>query len=153
MYCCCLVTKSCLILHDPMDWPGFPVLHHLPEHVHWISDTVQPSHPLLCSSFHLQSFPASGSSPVSQLFTSGGQSFGSSASASVLPLSIQSWFPLGLTGGLIFLLSKGLSRVFYRTTVQKQFFGVLPSLGSISHIHIWLLERLYPWLYWPLSTK
>ena len=65
-----------------------------------------------------QSFPASGSFPMSQLFASVGQNIGASASASVLPMNIQSWFPLGLTG-LISLLSKGLSRVFSRTTVQK----------------------------------
>ena len=72
-----------------------------------------------------QSFPASESFPISRLFASGGQSIGASASASVLPMSIQSWFPLGLTG-LISLLSKGLSRVFSSTTVWKhQFFGYL----------------------------
>ena len=71
----------------------------------------------------LQSFPASRSFPMSQLFVSGGQSIGVSASASVLPMNIQDWFPLGLTG-LISLGSKGLSRVFSSTTIQKhQFFG------------------------------
>ena len=96
--------------------PGFPVHHQLPElaqtHVHWVSDVIQPSHPLLP---HLsscpQSFPASGSFPMSQLFASDGQSIEASASASVLPKNIQGWFPLGLTG-LISLQSKGLSRVF-----------------------------------------
>ena len=76
----------------------------------------------------LQSFPASGSFQISQLFTSGGQSIGVSASASVLPMNIQDWFPLGLAG-LISLQSKGLSRVFSNTTVQKhQFFGAQLSL-------------------------
>ena len=95
-------------------------------------------HPTISSSVvpfssHLQSFPASGSFLMSQFFTSGGQSVGVSASASVLPMSIQGWFPLGLTG-LISLLSKGLSRVF--STVQKhQFFSAQPSLWSNSHIH------------------
>ena len=75
----------------------------------------------------LQSFPASGSFQMSQFFTSGGQSIGASASVSVLPMNIQDWFPLGLTG-LISLRSKGLSRVFSSTTVQKhQFLGVQPS--------------------------
>ena len=89
------------------------------------------SHPIISSSvnlfsFCLQSFPASGSSPKSQLFTSGGQSTGASASGSVLPMNIKGWFPLGLTG-LISMLSKGLSRVFSNTTVEKdQFFGVQP---------------------------
>jgi len=89
----------------------------------------------------LQSFPASGSFPVSRLFASGGQSIGASASASVLSMNIQSWFPLGFTD-LISLVSKGLSRVFSNTTVQKhQFFGTQPSLWSNSHICTWLLEK------------
>ena len=88
----------------------------------------------------LQSFPASGSFLMSWLFTSGGQGIGVSASASVLPRNIQGWFPLGLTGW-ISLQSKGLSRVFSNTTVQKhQFFGTQPSLWSNFHIHTWLLE-------------
>ena len=88
-----------------------------------------------------QSFPASGSFPVSQFFTSGSQSIGVSASGSVLPLNIQDWFPLGWTGW-ISLQSKGLSRVFSNLTVQKhQFFGAQPSLWSNSHIFTWLLEN------------
>ena len=84
----------------------------------------------------LQSFPASGPFPVSQFFVPGGQNIGSSATASVLPMNIQGWFPLGLTE-LIFLLSKRLSRVFSNTTVQKhQFFGAQLSSQSNSHIHI-----------------
>ena len=100
-------------------------------------------HPSISSSVipfssYLQSFPASGSFPVSQFFTSGGQSVG--ASASVLLMSIQCWFPLELTD-LISLLSRELSRVFSNTTVQNhQFFGTLPSLWSNSHIHTWLLD-------------
>ena len=87
----------------------------------------------------LLSFPPSGSFLMSQLFTSGGQTIGSSGS--VLPMNIQDWFPLGLTG-LISLQSKGLSRVFSNTTVQKhQFFGDQPSLWSNSHIPTWLLEK------------
>ena len=101
--------------------PGFLVLHYLPEfawtHVHWVSDAIQPFHPLSSPSSCLQSFPASGSFPMSQLFTSGGQSTGASASASVLLRNIQGWFPLGLSG--LILLSKGLSRVFSNTTVRK----------------------------------
>ena len=90
----------------------------------------------------LQSFPASGFFPVSRLFISGGQSIGASASASVLPMNIQGWFSLGLTG-LISLWSKGLSRVFSNTSVQKhQFFSTQPSLWSNSHIHMWLLEKI-----------
>ena len=88
-----------------------------------------------------QSFPASGSFPMSQFFASGGQSIRVSASASVIPVNIQDWFPLGWTG-LISLQSKGLSTVFSNTTVQKhQFFGTQPYLWSNSHIHTWLLEK------------
>ena len=90
---------------------------------------------------HLQSFPALGSFPMSQFFKSGGQSIGVSASASVLPMNIQDWYPLGWTGW-IFLQSKGLSRVFSNTIVQKhQFFSTQLSLWSNSHIHTWLLEK------------
>ena len=88
-----------------------------------------------------QPFPASGSFQMSQLFTSGGQSIGVSASISVLPMNTQDWSPLGWTGW-ISLQSKGLSRVFSNTTVQNhQFFGAQLSLWSNSHIHTWLLEK------------
>jgi len=108
-------------------------------------------HPTISSSVipfssHLQSFPASGSCPMSQFFASGGQIIG--ASASVLPMSIQGSFPLGLTG-LISLQSKGLSKVFSNTTVQKhQFFGAQLSLWSNSHIHIWCRTSCFE-LSWP----
>ena len=104
------------------------------------------SHPTVSSSVvpfssSLQSFPASGSFPISRLFASGGQSIGASASAAVLPMNIHNWFPLGLTG-LISLQSKGLSRVFSSTTIWKyQFFSTQPSLWSSSPIHTWLLEK------------
>ena len=89
----------------------------------------------------LQSLPASESFPVTQFLTSGGQSIGASASASVLPKNIQEWFPLELTS-LIFLQSKGLSRVFSNTMVQKhQFFNAQLSLWSSFNLHIWLLEN------------
>ena len=88
-----------------------------------------------------QFFPASGSFPVSQLLASGGQSIGASALASVLPMNVQGWFPLGLTG-LISLLSKGLAGVFSSTAVRKhQFFGAQSSLWSNSHIHTWPQEK------------
>ena len=105
----------------------------------------QWGHPTISSSVvpfssYLQSFLASGSFLISQLFASGGQSTGASVLASDLPTNIQGWFPLGLTG-LISLQSKGVSRVFSNTTVQKhQFFGAQSSLWSNSHIHTWLLE-------------
>ena len=102
-------------------------------------------HPTISSSVvpfsYPQSFPASGSFQMSQLFTSGGQSIGVSASTSVFPMNTQDWFSLGWTGW-ISLQSKGLSRVFSNTTVQKhQFFGAKLSLDSNSHIHTWLLEK------------
>ena len=89
----------------------------------------------------LQSFPASGSFLMSQLFASDGQRTGASASASVLPVNIQDWFPLGLTGW-IFLLSKWCSRVFSNTKIwEHQFFGTQPSLRCASHICTWLLDK------------
>ena len=88
-----------------------------------------------------QSLPASGSLSMSQLFAWGGQSIGVSPSASVLPMNTQDWSPLGWTGW-ISLQSKGLSRVFSSTTVQKhQFFGAHFSSQSNSHIHTWALEK------------
>ena len=90
---------------------------------------------------------------MSRLFASGGQSTEASASASVLPMNIQGWFPLGLTG-VISLQSKGLSRVFSSTTVQKnQFFSIQPSLWFNSLIHTWLLEKPQLWLSGPLLAK
>ena len=95
----------------------------------WCHPTISSSVVLVSC---LQSFPTSGSLPVSCLFASGGQDI--RASSSVLPMNIQGWFPLGLTG--LILQSKGLSRVFSRTTPRKhQLFGAQPSLWSSSHIH------------------
>ena len=139
----------CWTLHDPLDcsMPGFPVLYYLPAfaqtHIHWVGDAIQPSHPLLSPSP-----PALNLSQhqgifqwVGGLFESGGQNIRASALASVLPLNIQGWFPLGLTG-LISLLSKGYSRVFCNTTVRKhKLFGTQPSLWSNSHIRTWLPEK------------
>ena len=143
----CSITKSCLTLCNPMNCsiPGLPVPHHLPEfvqvHVHPVSDAIQPSHPVTPFSSCPQSFPGPGSSPVSQLFPSGDQSIGASASASVLPMNIQGWFPLGWTDW-ISLQFKGLSGIFSKTTVKKyQFFGAQLSLLSSSHICAWLLEK------------
>ena len=104
----------------------------------WCHPTISSS---VVSSSCLQSFPASGSFLMSWLFTSGGQSTGASASASVLPMNIQSWLPLKFSG-LISMQSKGLSRVFSNTTVQKhQFLSAQPSLWANSPIHMWLLEK------------
>ena len=141
------VTQSCPTLCDPMDCSTrLPCLLPTPRACSHSCPSSWWGHPTISSSVvpfssSLQPFPGSGSFPVSQFFTSGGQSIGISASASVLPKNIQNWFPLGFTG-LIFLLSKGLSRVFSNTTVQKQqFFSAQLSLYSNSHIHTWLLEK------------
>ena len=123
-----VLVLSCVWLCDPMDCstPGLPVHQQLLElaqtHVHWVGDAIQPFRPL-SSPFSScpHSFPASGSFPMSQFFASSGQSIGVSASASVLPMTIQDWFPLGWTG-LISLQSKGLSRVFSNNIVQEHQF-------------------------------
>ena len=100
-----------------------------------------------------QSLPASGSFPMSQLFARGGQSIGVSASTSILPMNTQDWATLECTGW-ISLQSKGLSRVFSNTTVQKhQFFSPQLSSQSNSHIHTWPLEKPLPWLDGPLLAK
>ena len=146
---CCMVSvqfssvaHSCPSLCDPMDHStsGFLVHHQLLELTHWLMSTelVMPSnHLILCQplSSRFQSFPASGSFQMSQLFASSGQSIGISASAAALPMNIQDWFPLGLAG-LISLLFKGLSRVFSNTTVQQHHSLVLsymhgPTLTSL----------------------
>ena len=111
-----LFVQSCPTSCDPVNYsmPGFSVHHQLPElsqtHVHHVGDAIQPSHPL-SSPFSScpQSFPASGSFPMSWCFTSSGQSIGVSALALVFLMNIQDWFPLGWTGW-ISLQSKGLSR-------------------------------------------
>ena len=104
----------------------------------WCLPTISSS--VVPFSSRLQSFPASGSFPMSQFFTSGGQSIGVSTSASVLPMNIQDWFPLGLTG-LISLLSKGLRGVFFKVQ-RHQFFGAQPFLLFSSHFHTWLQKKL-----------
>ena len=140
--CCCSVAKLCLTLCDPMhcSMPGFPVLHY-PRVCsdscplsRWCHLTLSSSATLF--SFCLRSFSTSGSFPMSCLFTSGGQSIGVSASASVFPMNIQGWFPLGLTG-LISLMSKGLSRVFSSTTIQK---------ASIWCSAFFMVQLLHPYM-------
>ena len=104
----------------------------------WCHPTISSS--IISFSSYPQSLPAWGSFPMSQLFSRGGQSFGVSASAWVLPMNTQDWSPLGWTGW-ISLQSKGLSRVFSNTTVQKhQFFSAQLSPQSNSHIHTWPLK-------------
>ena len=139
------VAQSCPTLCGPMDcsMPGLPVHYQLPEltqtHVHRVSDAIQPSHPLSAPSPLVLNPSQHQSFPMSQLFAWGGQSIGVSASA--LPMNTQDWSLLRWTGW-ISLQSKGLSRVFSNTTVQKhQFFGAQLSSQSNSHIHTWLLEK------------
>jgi len=149
--CFSSVQFSCSVVSDSL-WP------HEPQHTRPPCPSPTPRvypnsyplswwyHPTISSSIvpffsHLQSFPASGSFQMSQLFASGGQSNGVSASTSVLPMNTQDWSPLGWTGW-ISLQSKGLSRVFSNTTVQKhQFFGAQLSSQSNSHIHTWPVEK------------
>ena len=139
--CCCSVAKSSLTLCDSVDCstPGSPVLQHLLEfaqtHVHWVGDA---NYPLLLLPSIFPSLRVFSNELVLRIRWPKYWSFGS---ASVLPMNIQGWFPLGLTG-LISLQSKGLSRVFSNTTIRKdQFFSAQPSLWPISHIHTWLLEK------------
>ena len=142
----CSVAKLCPALCNAMDcsMSGSSVLHYFPGVCSnscplswWCYLTISSS--AIPFSFCLQSFPASGSFPMSQFFSSCGQPI--VASASALPMHIQGWFLLGLTG-LISLQSKGLSRVFSSIIIWKhQFFGVQPSLWTSSHICTWLLEK------------
>ena len=142
------VSQLCLTLCDPMDYstPGVRVHHQLPEftqtHVHQVGDAIQPSHPLSSPSppapnlsQHQGLFPwVSSSHQVAKILKF-------QASASVLLMNIQDWFPLGWTGW-ISLQSKGLSRIFSNTTIQKyQFFSTQLCLKSNSHIHIWPLGK------------
>ena len=142
-----LVTQSCLTLRPhglqhtrlpyPLPTPG-ACSNSCPSS-RWCHPTTSSS--IIPFSSCLQSFPVSGSFPRCQFFASDGRSIGASASASVLPMNIQDQFPLGWTGW-ISLQSKGLSRVFSNTTVQKhQFFNNQLSLWSNSYIHKWLLEK------------
>ena len=141
------VAQSYPTLCNSMDCstPGLPVHHQLWSLLKLMAiESVMPSnHLILCPPLlRLPSvIPSIRVFSVSQLFASGGQSIGVSASASVLPMNTQDWFPLGWTGW-ISLLSKGLSRVVSSTTVWRhQFFGTKPSLWSNSHICTWLLEK------------
>ena len=146
--CSCSDAKLCLTLCDPMDHkharlscpsPSPEVCSNSCPLSQWCHPNVSYSVTLFSSC--LQSFSTSGSFPKSWFFTSGGQSVRASASASILPMNIQSWFPLRCTD-LISLLSRELSRVFLRTTIQKhQYYGTQPSLWSNSHIYSWLLEK------------
>ena len=138
-----LVTQSCPTLCDLMDWSmlGFPVHYQLPElvqtHVHRVGDAIQSF--ILCCPLllHLQSFPASGSFPMSQFSASGGQSNGASASASVLPMNIQDWFPLGWTGW-ISSQSKGLSKSLLQHHSSKA--------SILQHSAFFIVQLLHPYM-------
>ena len=141
------VAQLCPGFSDVMNCstPGLPVQHQLPEstqtHVHRVGDAIQPSHPLSSPSPPAPNPSQHQSFPMSQIFAWGSQSTGVSALALVLPMNTQDWSPLGWTSWTS-LQSKGLSRVFSNTTVQKhQFFSAQPSSQSNSHIHMWLLEK------------
>ena len=141
------VAQSCPTLCDPMNCstPGLPVHHQLLEftqtHIHRVGDAIQPSHPLW-SPYPPAPNPSQHQSfPMSQLFAWGGQSTGVSALASFLPKDTQDQSALEWTDW-ISLQSKGLSRVFANTTVQKhQFFSTQLSSQSNSHIHTWPQEK------------
>ena len=136
-------SLNCVWLCDPMNYSrlGLPCSPLFPR-VHSNSFLLsQCCHPTIVASASLCLSQHQGIFPMNQFFTSGGQSIGASTSASVLPVNIQDWFPLGLTG-LISLQFRGLSRVFSNTTVQKhQFLGIQSSLWSNCHIHTRLLEK------------
>ena len=141
------VAQSCPTLCDPMNrsTSGLPVHHQHPEftqsHIHRVSDAIQPSHPLSSPTPPAPNPSQHQSFPMSQLFAWGGQSTGVSTLASVLPMNTQDQSPLERIGW-ISLQSKGLSRVFSNTTVQRyQFFGTRLSSQSNSQIHTWLLEK------------
>ena len=158
VYCCYSVAKSSHSLWSHgLQHTWFPCPSPSP----WVCSNLCPlslwCHPTISSSvvpFSCpQSFPAWGSFKMSQLFPSGGQSIGVSASASVLSMNTQDWSHLGWTGW-ISLQSKGLSRIFSNTTVQKhQSFGTQLSSQSNSHIHTWPLEKPSPWLDGSLLAK
>ena len=145
----CSVAKSCTTL-QPMDCstPGFPVYHQLPglaqTHVHWVCDTIQPSH-ILSSPSPSFSLSQHQSLPMSPFFTSGDQSIG--ASASVLPMSIQDWFHLGLTG-LISLQSKRLSSLLQHHSSKPSILWC-SAFFTVQILHLYMTtEKTIPWIKW-----
>ena len=141
---------NCSVMFDSLQPHGLqharlpcpsPTPRDYSNHVHWVNDAITISSSVVPFSSCPQSLPASESFPMSQLFAWGGQSIGVSALASFLPMNTQDWSPSEWTGW-ISLQSKGLSRVFSNTIVQKhQFFSAQPSLQSNSHIHTWPQEK------------
>ena len=155
------VAQSCPTLCNPKDWiqharppcpsPTLRACSYSCPLTQWCHPTISSS--VVSFSSCPESFPASASFQMSQFFASGSQSIGASTSASVLPMNTKNWCPLGWTGW-ISLQSKGLSRVFSNTTVQKhQFFGTQLSLWSNSHIHTWLLEKTIALTRWTFVSK
>ena len=140
-FCCCCCSVTALLQHTRLPCPSLTsgvCSNSCP--LSWWCHPIISSSTAPFSSWS-QSFATSRSFPVSRLYASGGQWIEASAPASVLPMNIQGWFPLGLTD-LTSLLPKELSRVFSSTPVWKyQFFSAQPALWSNSHIHTWLLEK------------
>ena len=148
-FCCCYcsVTQSYLTFCDPVDcsMPGFSVLHNLPEFaqtdVYWVGDAIQLSHPMLFPLLLPSVLPSIRVFSNESALRSSGWSAGTSASASILPMNIQSWFPLELTGW-ISLQSKRFSNIFSNTAVWKyQLFNAQLSLWPNSHICAWVLDK------------
>ena len=166
-YCCsyppysnCSVTQSCLTLCDSMNCstPSFPVLHHLPEFAQthwcllnrWCCSTVSSS--ATTFSFSLQSFPASESFPMSRLFASGDQSIG--ASASVLPMYIQGWFPLGLTGSIFLLRVQGTLKSLLQYHISKASILWHLTFFMVQLLHLYMtIGKTITLIMWPLLAK
>ena len=151
---CCLVTQACPPLCDPMDCstPGFHVLHYLLElaqtHVHWVSNAIQPAHPLLSLLLLLSIFPRIRVFSSESALHIRWPKYWTSASASVHSMNIQGWFPLGLTC-LVSLQSNGLSKVFPSSMIWKHQLLSLLSGPALTSVH----EEPQLWLYEPLSIK
>ena len=161
--CCCSGTQSCPTLCNSIicGTSGFPVLYYLPEfaqtHVHWVTNAVQPSHPLLSPSPPAFNLSQHQSLPMNRLFTSSGQSIGALASASVLSMNVQSWFPLGLIG-LISLQSKGLSSLLQHSLkasiLQRSVFFIVQlsypymTTGKTIALTRWTFVGLCFWIYY-----
>ena len=134
--------------------PGFPVFHYLLEfaqtHVHWVNHAIHLTISFSVDPFSScpQSFPVSESFPMNQLFASGVQNIGASATASVLPMNIQGWFPLGL---ISLILQSGLLSLIQNCSWKAPI--LQHSAFFMTHIHTWLLEKPELWQYAPLSAK
>ena len=139
--CCCSAAWLCPTLCDPMDWstPSFPVLQYFPEfaqtQVHWVDEAIQPSH-LLSPSSPALNLSQHRSFPVSGLFASGGQSIGASASASVLPMNIQDWFPLGLTGFDLLAVQGTLKSLLQRSSKASVLQHSAFFMVQLSHLYM-----------------